>query len=105
MDAIMYEPILRDKIWAEERGPELRRAYFRGGILIVVATTADAAMDPGPEERKFCSNSFRLGHQDFLRRDGKVADAKTDRVVKCIRDGGSHARRTEFTDALGAQRT
>jgi hypothetical protein len=28
----MYEPILRDWIWAEGRGPELRRAYFLGGI-------------------------------------------------------------------------
>lgn len=33
----MYEPFLRDKIWAEGRGPELRRAYFRGGQFGLIA--------------------------------------------------------------------
>ena len=33
----MYEPFLRDKIWAEGRGPELRRAYFRAGQFGLIA--------------------------------------------------------------------
>ena len=33
----MYQAVLRDRIWAEGRGPELRRAHFRGDGLILVA--------------------------------------------------------------------
>jgi hypothetical protein len=34
----MYRVVLRDWIWAEGRGPELRRAYFggRGSILVAL---------------------------------------------------------------------
>jgi hypothetical protein len=48
---------------------------------------------------------FSLNRQDFLRRDGKVADAEADRVIDSTGDGGRYAGRCEFTDALGAQRT
>ena len=33
----MYRPILVDSIWAEGRGPELRRAHFRGRGLSLIA--------------------------------------------------------------------
>ena len=33
----MFEPVLRDWIWAEGRGPELRRAHFRGKGLSLIA--------------------------------------------------------------------
>jgi hypothetical protein len=33
----MFEPVLRDWIWAEGRGPELRSAHFRGGRLSLAA--------------------------------------------------------------------
>jgi hypothetical protein len=48
---------------------------------------------------------FSLDRQNFLRRDGKVADAEADRVIDSIGDGGRYAGRSEFTDALAAQRT
>ena len=50
-------------------------------------------------------SSFRLDCQNFLRCDGKVADAQAGRVIDSIGDGGRHAGRTKFTDALGAERT
>jgi hypothetical protein len=34
---MMYKPVLRDRIWAEGRGPELRRAHFGGIGLTLVA--------------------------------------------------------------------
>ena len=33
----MYKPVLLDRIWAEGRGPELRRAHFRGKGLSLIA--------------------------------------------------------------------
>ena len=33
----MYKPVLRDWIWAEGRGPELRQAHFLGQGLVLVA--------------------------------------------------------------------
>jgi hypothetical protein len=33
----MYKPVLRDWIWAEGRGPELRRAHFRANGLSLIA--------------------------------------------------------------------
>jgi len=35
--AAMYKPVLRDWIWSEGRGPELRRAHFRGSGLHLIA--------------------------------------------------------------------
>jgi hypothetical protein len=50
-------------------------------------------------------SSFRLDCENFLRRDGKVADAQASRVIDSIGDGGRHAGRTKLTDALGTERT
>ncbi|MGC2778433.1 MAG: hypothetical protein WA418_22635, partial [Bradyrhizobium sp.] len=44
----MYKPVLRDWIWAEGRGPELRCAHHRGNGLILIALDY-LNPDSGPE--------------------------------------------------------